>query len=614
MEGVDFTNADLQNVDFQSAWLVNTNFNGSNLNNIEFGQRASIQLEHEVLCLQCSQNGQILVVASFNMIKIYNYQTLKLITTLQNDRYNVLWLQFNPDDSKLLSCSYDKVINVYNTQNWQLVNTIEIQVTKFEYNQDGKYILGINDTELYLYNPDFEMIKQFTGHSESIEFANFSSNNQWIVSGDTIGVINIWDVNSGKLLKSISGHKDRVNCVRFNMDNTLIASASEDKTVKIWDTSFGSFALKNTLVEHDNQVSYLQFSSNGEYLVSASANGKLILWSAKSQQLIKQIQNVHSRVISNIIFSYDNQTIISTGWDKSIQFTQTSSNPLLKQLPGHLTTCKDATFNHDYSLIATCCFKGLINFWTYEGVFIKQFLNQQQAIRYVKFSPDNQLLFTSNLDNTVRVFEVSSGKCVKELQFQSYVRQLCVHKNSTDFVLVSSSGWQKSIVQGWSLYKSEPTFEINNEDEINEIVYNADCSLIAYTGDKINAYVCDAQMGESKFTLSDSREKLKHICFDNSNGNIICSKTNWAKAVFVWNKYNEMVENNYSGEQLDQLFTPFKVHQNKKLVLNEHLVQIMRGDETEAVLGQFELKLSGCTIEEVVNLGDENRMIIEQKM
>lgn len=46
--------------------------------------------------------------------------------------------------------------------------------------------------------------------------------------------INIWDLNSNKLIKTLKGHSNTVKCLYFN--ENMIISGSEDRTIRIWDT------------------------------------------------------------------------------------------------------------------------------------------------------------------------------------------------------------------------------------------------------------------------------------------------------------------------------------------------------------------------------------------
>jgi WD40 repeat protein len=49
------------------------------------------------------------------------------------------------------------------------------------------------------------------------------------------GLVNIYDLTSGKLLKSFTAHRGIINTIRFSPDSKRLLTASTDKTVKTWD-------------------------------------------------------------------------------------------------------------------------------------------------------------------------------------------------------------------------------------------------------------------------------------------------------------------------------------------------------------------------------------------
>ena len=61
--------------------------------------------------------------------------------------------------------------------------------------------------------------------------------------------IKLWDVNSKELITTLAGHKDRVRAIQFSSDGEFIISASEDNRVIIWDIQQNSVIKKFTLMK-----------------------------------------------------------------------------------------------------------------------------------------------------------------------------------------------------------------------------------------------------------------------------------------------------------------------------------------------------------------------------
>src|SRR5690349_6371672 len=79
-------------------------------------------------------------------------------------------------------------------------------------------------------------------------------------------------------LQTLEGHSSFVRSVAFSHDSTRLASASWDGTVKVWDARSG--ACLSTLEGHSSSVSSVAFSHYSTRLASASYDCKVKVWDA----------------------------------------------------------------------------------------------------------------------------------------------------------------------------------------------------------------------------------------------------------------------------------------------------------------------------------------------
>lgn len=46
--------------------------------------------------------------------------------------------------------------------------------------------------------------------------------------------VKLWDVSQGELIRSFEGHTEGVSDIAWSTNGEFIASASDDKTIRIW--------------------------------------------------------------------------------------------------------------------------------------------------------------------------------------------------------------------------------------------------------------------------------------------------------------------------------------------------------------------------------------------
>ena len=161
---------------------------------------------------------------------------------------------------------------------------------------DGTIAVGDSQGEIHLFGSDTGTEKgMFHGHSSRIQSLAFSSDGWFLASGDSDGIIVLWDVAMGEQVARWDAHEkwftnpknSGVLSLAFDPHSRLLASGggSGDHTVKIWDVADGGELLE-TLAGHETMVESLDFSFDGEYLASGGETSdwsdSVILWDVES--------------------------------------------------------------------------------------------------------------------------------------------------------------------------------------------------------------------------------------------------------------------------------------------------------------------------------------------
>ena len=101
---------------------------------------------------------------------------------------------------------------------------------------------------------------------------------QLLAAGNGIG-IQLWDVDSGKLIKELHGHSREVFAAIFHPDGQRVVSAGRDRTIRVWDLVHGDELAQ--LLGHTNYIFSLSFSPDGRTLASGSGDFSIRLWESE---------------------------------------------------------------------------------------------------------------------------------------------------------------------------------------------------------------------------------------------------------------------------------------------------------------------------------------------
>ena len=228
---------------------------------------------------------------------------------------------FTRDSRYLVSAGDDKIARVWEVSTGRTVRTLRGQIGK---GVEGMiYAAALSPDQRYLALagrlPGYgirihafesgEVVAVLRGHTSTVECLAFSPDSRYLASGDSAGLVRIWDAGRMSSVRELRGHRDRVHTVAFSADGSRLVSGGFDSTLRLWNTSNG--ALVRELKGHQNIVVSAIFSSDGANLASAGEDGTLRFWNPRSGEPVAAIDNAVSRP-ANLSFAPDGKRILTT--------------------------------------------------------------------------------------------------------------------------------------------------------------------------------------------------------------------------------------------------------------------------------------------------------------
>ena len=95
----------------------------------------------------------------------------------------------------------------------------------------------------------------------------------------------MWNLKSMANEAELEGHTEAITCVEFSYDGELILTGSRDSTLRLWDLK----GKERTIFKgHESEVLSGKLSPLKRIMVSSSKDKDLIMWEVESGSKLKQ--------------------------------------------------------------------------------------------------------------------------------------------------------------------------------------------------------------------------------------------------------------------------------------------------------------------------------------
>lgn len=159
-------------------------------------------------------------------------------------------------------------------------------------------------------------------HQNDVAVMALQFDEQYLITGTFDGAINVWDIETGKLVRKLTGHLQSVSSLKF--DNTKLISGSLDKTVRVWNYRTGDCVC--TFRGHEDKVLCLDFDQ--QLIASGSADQNIKVWNFRAKTCFT-LRGHQDEVYSVKIHSGSN-TLYSSSEDASIRMWDLDTKQCIK--------------------------------------------------------------------------------------------------------------------------------------------------------------------------------------------------------------------------------------------------------------------------------------------
>ncbi len=385
-------------------------------------------------------------------------------------------------------------------------------------------------------------------HPDRLYGATFSPDNLMIATASKDGKVRLWTTD-GELLRTYQGHSKSVFAVTFSPDGRFLASAGADNLINIWPVNLSSrndksgveIVPQQILTGHQKEVTNLNFSPDGSWLVSASYDDTIKLWKVNQNndkiELFKTVKAHEDGVTSAIFIQAGQAMIASVGGDGNLKFWNLDGQLLKPPIRAHFDVINRVAFSHGkLPVLATASRDKTVKFWNLDGDLLNTLSGHKESVLTLSFSPDGKNLATGSSDRTVKLWQPDI-RLLKTFKNPARVTYSVSFNPRGDILAVSSRQPTVQLIN-FNLEKLETL--TGHQDLINSIRFSPDGETIV-TGSKDKTIKLWNLNGKLLKTLVGHQDSVSAVRFS-PDGQSIAS-VSWDRTLKLWDLDGNLRQN-----------------------------------------------------------------------
>jgi WD40 repeat protein len=191
-----------------------------------------------------------------------------------------------------------------------------------------------------------------------------------VASAGDNGIVQLWDVATGKPGLKLEGAHDWLLAVAFSPDGKLIAAGGYEGKVTVWVVATGKKTVEFAAVAPvpantpppTNVVSALAFSPDGKLLAVGGHDAAIHLFQADDGKYVRSLTG-HGSSITALAFHPTGTLLVSASKDRTLRLWNPANGQLLKALEGHNAWVQGVVFLAQGTRLASVSADQSVRLW-----------------------------------------------------------------------------------------------------------------------------------------------------------------------------------------------------------------------------------------------------------
>ena len=343
---------------------------------------------------------------------------------------------------------------------YKTFNGHEGEIKSIAFHPDGKefFTSGSDGKVLkWTLSGDSRNFREIYSGEKVIEILAVNPDASWLAAGETNSSVHMIPLSGEGVKYKLSAHTDRINSLNFSSDGNFLYSASLDGRVLKWDLNEKTCT---NVTPAGTGIIKVDVSSGGEYFAGINSENKIIVWNPENNHNYFMIETVRKKI--NVIRFLPDKSILAIG------------DP-----------------------------EGFVELW---DVVLRERISFVKAhtskVNDIQFSRVKEQMATAGADRSVRIFNIRNVSDLSE-------PPVIITDNEGSVITIQFSPDGQSIISGTDKGKNNLVSRLTHSDFMVRDI----CSLVSrnMTQDEWNLYVGRDIPFEKTCTDSEIKIRIREV-------------------------------------------------------------------------------------------------------
>ena len=366
--------------------------------------------------------NNLLAGGSQNTIYLWNIETGELLRAFAAHKEMIISLVFSPDGQILISSSEDQTVRLWNLdgQNLHTIQEYVNMIHGVDLSPDGRFLAcGSDDREVRLW--DFrsgELVSGLSGHQSRVHCVLFSPDGRYLAASSRDRLVRVWEIPSGEERYQLLTDGVPYHALAWSFDGQWLATGDTAGTMALWNILTG---YRQQTFNHETRVCSVAFHPNGQHIAVACSDQKIYVWETCDGGNCIRTLSGHTNEIWAMAYSPDGHFLVSGSDDCTVRFWDVAMGECIHILEKHTGWIQTLVFSVAGNLLVTGSQDRSINLWDVAPLkngecprLVRTLTGHKARVTDVCISPDDSTIVSSSLDETMHLWNVETGECLKE--------------------------------------------------------------------------------------------------------------------------------------------------------------------------------------------------------